>query len=97
MNSRLSLLPLLAAALLAGCGGGVVIGGVGPIDCEGPMAALTGRLGFPEQVDRRFDGGLQIETFFYVRSGIAIAFSWGADVSCQQREFTIDPRAPRPF
>ena len=97
MNPRLSPLAPLASLLLAGCGGGFVIGGAGVIDCEGPMAALTGRLGFPEQVDRRLEGGLHIDTFFYVRSGIAVAFTWGSDLSCEQREFSIDASAPRSF
>lgn len=88
MRPTLSL-TLSAALLLAGCGGGVVIGAIGPFNCDNEMAAITGRLGFPERVDSRLDGGLRIETFFYVRSGIAIAFSWGSDVSCQEREFTI--------
>lgn len=93
MSSRLSLLPL-AAMLLTGCGGGVVIGG---IDCDNEMAALTGRLGFPEQVDRRIEGGLHIHTFLYIRTGVAIAFTWGSDFSCEQREFPFDPLAPRTF
>ena len=95
MSSRLSLLSLAAAALLTGCGGGIVIGGV--VDCDNEMAAITGRLGFPEQVDRRFEGGLHIETFLYFHSGVAIAFTWGSDVSCVQREFPLDPRTPRVF
>ena len=93
MSSRLSLL-LLTATLLTGCGGGVVIGG---IDCDNQMAALTGRLGFPEQVDRRIEGGLHIQTFLYFRTGVAIAFTWGDDLSCDQREFRLDPLAPRTF
>jgi hypothetical protein len=89
MSSRLSLLPIATAALLSGCGGGVVIGGT--IGCDDQMAALTGRLGFPEQVERRVQGGLHIHTFFYVRTGVAIAFTWGDDLSCDQREFRIAP------
>ena len=99
MSSRLSLLSVAAATLLTGCGGGVVIGGVvgGVAGCDHEMAALTGRLGFPEQVDRRIEGGLHIETFLYFRSGIAIAFTWGNDLSCVQREFALDPLARRTF
>ena len=88
MSSRLSLL-LSAAALLSGCGGGVVIGGA--VGCDAQMAALTGRLGFPEREEQRVQGGLHIHTFFYVRTGVAIAFTWGADLSCDQREFRIAP------
>lgn len=88
MSSRLSLL-LVAAALASGCGGGVVIGGA--IDCDNEMAAVTGRLGFPEREERRIQGGLHIHTFFFVRTGVAIAFTWGDDLSCDQREFRIGP------
>lgn len=96
MDPRLSLLSTLAlaATLLAGCGGGVVIGG---IDCDNEMAALTGRLGFPEQVDRRIEAGLHIETFLYFRAGVAIAFTWGDAFSCDQRESRLDPATPRAF
>jgi hypothetical protein len=88
MSSRLSLL-LLSTALLSGCGGGVVIGGT--IGCDDQMAALTGRLGFPEREEQRIQGGLHIHTFFYVRTGVAIAFTWGDDLSCSEREFRIGP------
>jgi len=94
MRPTLSL-TLSAAMLLAGCGGGVVIGAIGPFNCDNEMAAITGRLGFPERVDSRLDGGLRIETFFYVRTGIAIAFSWSSDVACREREFPLDRLALR--
>ncbi len=88
MSSRLSLL-LVSATLLSGCGGGIVIGGA--IGCDDQMAALTGRLGFPEREEQRIQGGLHIHTFFYIRTGVAIAFTWGDDLSCDQREFRIGP------
>jgi len=88
MSSRLSLL-LLSATLLSGCGGGVVIGGA--IGCDDQMAALTGRLGFPEREEQRIQGGLHIHTFFFIRTGVAFAFTWGDDLSCDQREFRIGP------
>ena len=89
MSSRLSLLLVAAAALLSGCGGGVVIGGA--IGCDNEMAAVTGRFGFPEREETRIQGGLHIHTFFFVRTGVAIAFTWGDDLSCDQREFRIAP------
>lgn len=89
MSSRLSLLLVAAAALVSGCGGGIVIGGA--IGCDNEMAAVTGRLGFPEREERRIQGGLHIHTFFFVRTGVAVAFTWGDDLSCDQREFRIGP------
>jgi hypothetical protein len=87
----LAALSLAAALLLAGCGGGVVIGDVDGIgyDCDREMAALTGSLGFPEEVDRRFEGGLYIETFFYWRTGLGITFTWSGDLPCQRRDFPV--------
>lgn len=91
MRSRplLALLALLASALLlAGCGGGIVIG---DIDCDDEMATVTGRLGFPEKIDERFEGGLHIHTFWYWRTGIGITFVWGGDLTCDQRDFRFTP------
>ena len=83
-------MPLLlaAAALLAGCGGGVVIGG---IDCDSEMAELTAARGFPDEIERRVEGGVHIHTFLYLRAGLGITFVWSNELSCDRRDFVITP------
>jgi hypothetical protein len=90
MSFRLASL-VLASALLSSCGGGVVIG-ANAFDCDAEMASLTGTLGFPDEVDRRFDGGLHIHTFLYVRSGVSVVFTWGSDFACHRRDILVSGR-----
>ena len=87
MRSRLA--PLVAAALLlAGCGGGFVIGG---IDCDPEIDALLRTQGSPDEVQQRVEGGVHIHTFGYFRIGAGFTFVWGTGLSCERRDFTFTP------
>ena len=90
---------LCAAALLTGCGGGVVIGGVSGFDCEGEKVIVTQQHGLPDEVDRRIDGGLHIDTFLFFGSGLAISFTFGGDIACVRQDGRFDPvtRSITPF
>jgi len=87
MRPRLPSLAL-AALLLAGCGGGFVIGG---IDCDPELDALLRTWGSPDEVHQRIEGGLHIHTFWYWRSGAGFTFVWGTGLSCERRDFTFTP------
>lgn len=75
----------LAAAALAGCGGGIFIG---DFDCDDEIAHAKRVHGEPDRVDRHVvESGVHVETFWFVTSGLGITFIWGGDVGCERRDF----------
>jgi hypothetical protein len=80
---------LLAAVLGAGCGGGIVIGDI-DLDCDEEIVAMSGTHGPPDASERRFEGDVHLDTFFYWRSGFGITFAWGGGLGCERRDFPIE-------
>jgi hypothetical protein len=85
-------LVLAAAASLAGCGGGFVIGDIDGFDrfgCDDEIAHVISQRGSPDTVDRRIEGGLHVHTFWYFGSGVGITFLWGGDLPCERRDVVL--------
>jgi hypothetical protein len=84
---KTTILAVLCAAILGGCGGGG--SSWFSNNCDDKMDDLKKARGNPEEINRYDSGDYHSVKWWYWTKGFERTFTWSNDISCQTSDYTF--------